>query len=85
MSLALRAGVSATATDDGTVLLDERSGHYWQLNQSGSVALRSLLAGDTPAQVAQNIADIYAVPLARVIADLHDLLNGLNAAGLVTS
>lgn len=40
MLLRLRPDVSVTSTAAGIVLLDERSGRYWQLNRSGSVVLR---------------------------------------------
>ena len=43
MPLRLRPDVSAASTATGIVLLDERSGRYWQLNRSGSAALRTLL------------------------------------------
>jgi hypothetical protein len=39
----LRADVSAIDADDGLVLLDERSGKYYQLNSSGAIVLRALL------------------------------------------
>lgn len=49
MSLSLADGVSIAETDDGAVLLDERTGRYWRLNGSGARLLQALLAGrDTP-------------------------------------
>ncbi|USA02001.1 hypothetical protein NCG97_17145 [Streptomyces lydicamycinicus] len=35
----------STDTDDGTVLLNERTGRYWQLNATGGQVLRQLLDG----------------------------------------
>jgi hypothetical protein len=43
MTVRLRADMSATDTDDGPVLLDERVGRYWQLNRTGAFVLRLLL------------------------------------------
>ncbi|MER7794110.1 lasso peptide biosynthesis PqqD family chaperone [Streptomyces sp. NPDC097640] len=44
MNVTLAAHVSATETEDGgMVLLDRRSGRYWQLNPTGGVILRALL------------------------------------------
>jgi Coenzyme PQQ synthesis protein D (PqqD) len=43
MNLRLRADVSTVETDDGLVLLDERSGKYYRLNSSGAVVLRALV------------------------------------------
>lgn len=76
--------MSTATTDDGIVLLNERSGRYWQLNQSGSATLRSLLDGDSPAQVAQNLANTYGIPVAQAAADVDALLTALQTAELVT-
>ncbi|MGH3856521.1 MAG: PqqD family peptide modification chaperone [Pseudonocardiaceae bacterium] len=62
-----------------------RSGRYWQLNQSGSETLSSLLDGDTPAQVAQNLAYAYGISVARSTADVDALLHSLRTAELVTA
>ncbi len=48
MTLTLKPDVTATDTEDGLVLLDQRSGRYWQLNRSGATTLRLLLDGHTP-------------------------------------
>ena len=84
MSLTLRHGVSTATTDDGIVLLNEKSGRYWQLNQSGSTTLRSLLDGNSPAQAAQNLANTYGIPVAQAAADVDALLIALRTATLVT-
>ena len=49
MTLMLRDGVSSADTDYGTVLLDEDSGQYWNLNPTAALALRTLLDGGSPA------------------------------------
>ncbi len=48
MTFALVPGVSVADTENGTVLLDERSGRYWMLNRTGAVVLRCLLDGESP-------------------------------------
>lgn len=53
MSVRLRAHVSATDTTDALILLDGRSGRYWQLNTTAATIVRALLAGTAPAQIAQ--------------------------------
>lgn len=84
MSLTLRHAVSTATTDGGIVLLNERSGRYWQLNHSGSATLRSLLDGDSPAQAAQNLANTYGIPVTQAAADVDAFLNALWTAELVT-
>ncbi|MGH4010111.1 MAG: lasso peptide biosynthesis PqqD family chaperone [Pseudonocardiaceae bacterium] len=83
MTLHLRADVSTADTDDGVVLLDERAGRYWQLNPTGALVLRLLLDGVSPYQVAQTLADRYAVSTAQAAADVAALLERLRTAGLV--
>ncbi len=55
MTLALKPDVTATDTEDGLVLLDQRSGRYWQLNRSGATTLRLLLDGHTPEETADRL------------------------------
>ncbi|MGH3903459.1 MAG: lasso peptide biosynthesis PqqD family chaperone [Pseudonocardiaceae bacterium] len=83
MPLRLRPDVSVTSTAGGLVLLDERSGRYWQLNRSGSVTLRTLLEGGTPSQAAQKLAASYGITPERAVDDIDDLLDALRHARLV--
>ncbi|MBC3844429.1 PqqD family protein [Streptacidiphilus sp. 4-A2] len=48
----LRPHVTATPSGRGMILLDTRSGKYWQLNDTGALVLRNLLRGATPAETA---------------------------------
>jgi hypothetical protein len=83
MTLRLRADVTTADTDDGMVLLDERVGRYWQLNQTGALVARLLLDGATPHQVAQALAERHPVSIEQAAADVTALLARLRAAGLV--
>jgi Coenzyme PQQ synthesis protein D (PqqD) len=83
MLLMLRPDVSVTSTAAGIVLLDERSGRYWQLNRSGSVALRTLLGGGTPSQAAQQLSSSYGIAPERAAVDIGALLDALRRARLV--
>ena len=83
MAMTLRRGVSATETDYGTTLLDEDSGEYFTLNPSGSLVLRTLLAGGTAAQAAQALTEEYAVDAETAGRDVADLIGGLRSARLV--
>jgi Coenzyme PQQ synthesis protein D (PqqD) len=83
MTLKLRDGVSTADTDYGLALLDEDSGQYWNLNPTGALALRTLLAGGTTAQVVQELVEQYAVDAETARQDVEDLLGELHSAGLV--
>lgn len=85
MSLRLRAGVSLTETDDGMVLLDERSGQYWQLNSSGALTLQRLLEGATPEDAAKTLAARYPISQEQAGGDVTALVESLRAAQLVSS
>ncbi|HEY8472874.1 MAG TPA: lasso peptide biosynthesis PqqD family chaperone [Natronosporangium sp.] len=74
-----------TETEDGAVVLDERSGTYWQLNSSGSLILSILLAGGTEEQAADALAAKYPVDPGRALADVRALIESLRAARLVRS
>jgi hypothetical protein len=81
--LKLRDGVSAADTDYGIALLDEDSGEYWNLNPTGALVLRTLLAGGTSTDAAQTLVERYDVDVDSASRDVRDLLGGLHSAGLV--
>jgi hypothetical protein len=83
MTLKLRDGVSTADTEYGLALLDEDSGQYWNLNPTGALALQTLLAGGTTAQVVQELMEQYAVDAETASQDVEDLLGELHSAGLV--
>lgn len=83
MDVSLRAGVSSTPTEYGSVLLDERSGDYFQLNEAGTAALRRLLEGHSPPHVAELLAQEYEVEPVQAEQDVAALLEQLTAAHLV--
>ena len=83
MTLKLRDGVSAAATDYGIALLDEDSGQYWNLNPTAALALRTLLGGGSTAQAVQELTAEYAVDADTASQDVEDLLGALRSAGLV--
>ena len=81
----LRADISVADTDYGQVLLDERTGRYWQLNPTGVVVVRALLDGaDEDAAVAALRAG-YEVSEDQARQDVSALVAGLRTAGLVTA
>ncbi|GAB2990805.1 hypothetical protein GCM10023080_065710 [Streptomyces pseudoechinosporeus] len=81
----LRADVTACPTDDGMVLLDERSGRYWQLNGAGARVVQALLEGATSEHVADRLARTGPVSRERAAADVAALVDQLTRANLVTA
>lgn len=84
MPLTLRRDVTATRVGDGLVLLDQRSGRYWQLNATGTVVLRALLDGSTLPEAAHELSRRSAVGIEQALADATGLLGHLHSARLVT-
>ncbi|MBL1081079.1 lasso peptide biosynthesis PqqD family chaperone [Streptomyces actinomycinicus] len=84
MTLTLRPDVTATATGDSLVLLDQRSGRYWQLNATGALVLCALLNGSTPEQVGQDLSHHYPVSAEQATVDVTALVQQLSTAHLVT-
>ncbi|UZJ31165.1 lasso peptide biosynthesis PqqD family chaperone [Streptomyces endophytica] len=75
MTLALAPHVTSTRTADGTVLLDTRTGRYWQMNATATLVLDHLLAGGTCRTAAAALrarhpsAGHHAEPDARALLD----------------
>jgi Coenzyme PQQ synthesis protein D (PqqD) len=83
MTMRLRDGVSSADTDYGTVLLDEDSGQYWNLNPTAALALRTLLDGGSPAEAVRQVTERYSVDAETAGRDVRELVDGLRSAGLV--
>ncbi|WP_369359738.1 lasso peptide biosynthesis PqqD family chaperone [Streptomyces sp. cg2] len=83
MSISLAEGVVLAETESGAVLLDERSGRYWQLNGSGARVLQKLLAGAVPAEAGAAAANGAKVSSEQAEQDVNTLLDKLHQAGLV--
>jgi hypothetical protein len=83
MTLKLRSGVFTTEVEYGTALLDENRGLYWNLNSTGTLILQTLLAGGTPEQAVQALANEYAVDLDSARQDVHELVQELRSAKLI--
>ncbi len=85
MPLRLRPDIATTDTDDGLVLLDERSGRYWQLNSTGAHVLAALLEGRDPDDIARGLAARYRIDVEQAQHDVTAITDHLRAANLVTS
>ncbi|WP_158880514.1 lasso peptide biosynthesis PqqD family chaperone [Amycolatopsis anabasis] len=84
MTLRFRADVSIADTEYGTVLLDERSGRYWQLNPTGVLVVRALMDGKSADEAVVALTEEYQVGQTRARQDVTALLHRLCSAGLVS-
>jgi hypothetical protein len=85
MRIQLAKYVITTRTDDGMVLLDQRSGRCWQVNESGALALGKLLDGAAAEEAAQALEAEYEVTAERARDDVLALVTALQAGRLVVS
>ncbi|MEU3990484.1 lasso peptide biosynthesis PqqD family chaperone [Streptomyces platensis] len=83
MPVRLHPDVVATDTDDGTVLLNERTGRYWQLNATGGRVLRRLLDGHEATRIAAEVADLHRIDHQRAELDVAAVIEQLRTAQLV--
>jgi hypothetical protein len=82
--MALRFGVdvSTAETDYGTVLLDERNGTYWELNPTGTVVIKTLLAGGDEAAAVEALLGEFDIDRAQAAQDVEALVRELRTTGL---
>jgi hypothetical protein len=83
MALTLRPGVFEAETEYGIVLLDGDSGEYFDLNPTGALVLRTMLAGGTTGQAAKALTDEFSVGLDDATRDVQELVADLRTARLV--
>jgi hypothetical protein len=78
----LRPEISVAQTDYGMVLLDGRSGEYWQLNDTAALIVQRLLDGHSPADVAQFLTSEYEVERTDAERDIAALVTSLKENGM---
>ncbi|MCQ4079498.1 lasso peptide biosynthesis PqqD family chaperone [Streptomyces sp. RB6PN25] len=74
-----------TDTDDGTVLLHQRTGRYWQLNITGRQVLHRLLDGESPETIATAFAAAHGIAPQRAEHDVSAVIHQLRAAEVVVA
>ncbi|WP_163510652.1 lasso peptide biosynthesis PqqD family chaperone [Fodinicola acaciae] len=80
----LADGVAATDTADGLVLLNQRTGIFWQVNGSGRMVVQLLLAGNDQTAAVGQLVRSYRVSTQQAADDVAALVAQLRSAGLVT-
>ncbi|MEE6263533.1 lasso peptide biosynthesis PqqD family chaperone [Plantactinospora sonchi] len=84
MSFSLAAYVTATETEHGVVLLDERTGRYWQMNDTAAVVLRCLLDGGSVESAVSTLRGRFPDAADQIIQDVTDLVDALRAAKVMS-
>ncbi|AOS62357.1 lasso peptide biosynthesis PqqD family chaperone [Actinoalloteichus hymeniacidonis] len=84
MTFTLAPDVSLTDVGDSMVLLDEKGGRYWQLNATGAMVLRRLLAGAQVAEIVETLSERHPAAADRVASDVEAIIEALRAAKVVT-
>ncbi|CCK25645.1 hypothetical protein BN159_1266 [Streptomyces davaonensis JCM 4913] len=84
MALRFGADVSTAATDYGTVLLDQRTGQYWELNPTATLVIETLMAGGDEEAATTALMREYDVPQSQARNDVNTLVQDLRASGLAT-
>ncbi|MEV0178822.1 lasso peptide biosynthesis PqqD family chaperone [Streptomyces sp. NPDC050625] len=79
----LRADVSLVETDYGKILLDGRSGKYWELNPTGSLVLDELMSGGDLDAVITRLTAEFEVGAEQARSDAEALVAALVEARLV--
>ncbi|ARH89309.1 lasso peptide biosynthesis PqqD family chaperone [Streptomyces lydicus] len=82
MALRFGADVSTAETDYGTVLLDERSGDYWELNPTGTLVIKTLLDGGEEGDAVDALVARFDIDRAQATQDVATLVQELRASGL---
>ncbi|TMR99099.1 lasso peptide biosynthesis PqqD family chaperone [Nonomuraea basaltis] len=75
--------ITMTAAENGAVLLNGRTGRYFQINATAHLVLTALLDGATPAEAAEHLAETYPGAADRAQADTTDLITRLTIIGLL--
>ena len=83
MRYRLRPDVSVSESDDGAVLLDERTGTYFRLNRAGSRLMERLVSGDAVDDVVRALQEQHPQQAQRIPADVHRLVDALSSNRLV--
>lgn len=83
MNLRVRPGVHLTATEDGAVLLDERTATYWQVNHTAAEILAGLGRDGWRSRVMADLARRYHAPITLVARDVATFIAALTRHGLI--
>ncbi|MEU1310296.1 lasso peptide biosynthesis PqqD family chaperone [Streptomyces cinnamoneus] len=83
MKLRNRQHLAITDTEYGAVLLDGKTGEYWQLNPPAATVTRTLLDGGDAEEAVRRVLEQFDVDAERATRDAHALIDAMRAAGVV--
>lgn len=83
MKLRNRPYLTVTETEYGAVLLDTRTGEYWQMNPSAAMAAQALLDGGDADDAVRRVTDHFEVDTERAANDVRTLIEAMRSAGVV--
>ncbi|MFF4530075.1 lasso peptide biosynthesis PqqD family chaperone [Streptomyces sp. NPDC001407] len=84
MALRLGSDVSTATTEYGTVLLDQRTGEYWELNPTGTLVVRTLLQGGDEDDAVEALVAEFDIDRDRATRDVAELTEQLRTSGLAS-
>ncbi|GHC39487.1 lasso peptide biosynthesis PqqD family chaperone [Streptomyces cinnamoneus] len=84
MALRLGADVCTATTEYGTILLDQRSGAYWELNPTGTLVVRTLLEGGDEEDAVGALVAEFDIDQDQAARDVAALTGQLRTSGLVS-
>ncbi|UQA92318.1 lasso peptide biosynthesis PqqD family chaperone [Streptomyces halobius] len=82
MALRFASDITTAETDYGTVLLDQRNGHYWELNPTGTLVVRTLLEGGEEADAVDAVIAEFDIDRSQATQDVAALIESLRTSGL---
>jgi coenzyme PQQ synthesis protein D (PqqD) len=85
MTISLAPHVTLTKTEHGLVLLNERTGQYWQMNSTGATVLTWLLDGQTLESAIAHLRQRHPNAADRAETDVHNLILALHIAKVITA
>ncbi|MFE5475028.1 lasso peptide biosynthesis PqqD family chaperone [Nocardia sp. NPDC056541] len=80
----LTAHVDLAKTDNGAILLNSRTGAYWEVNDTGRHIIEALIESGSREAAAQAIVEKFDVSLEQAEADIKKIVEELSEAGLLT-
>lgn len=85
MRLVNRPYLKLAATEYGAVLLDTKSGDYWELNPTSATIVSALLDGGQAEEATHRLTEEFDVDAERAAADVGAVLRAMAAAGVVAA
>lgn len=83
MNLQIASHVSVVETPGGTVLLNQRTGRYWQLNDTGALVLRLLRDGGGVDDAVTELTAAHPESADRIAEDVAALVRSLREAQVI--